>query len=84
MEGVTVTEPTNTQIVDVLERIGDLLDIQEANPFRVRAYREAAQTISDLAQPVVDFIRRDDFEALKTLPIYSPTLKMKDGMSSGK
>ncbi|MEN6494207.1 MAG: helix-hairpin-helix domain-containing protein, partial [Thermoguttaceae bacterium] len=32
----------NVQIADVFDQIGDLLEFQDANPFRVRAYRNAA------------------------------------------
>jgi len=38
----------NADIARVFEEIADLLEIQEANPFRVRAYRNAARTIGDL------------------------------------
>jgi DNA polymerase (family 10) len=35
---------TNEAIASVLERIADLLEAQDANPFRVRAYRDGAQS----------------------------------------
>ncbi len=60
-------EPTNAQIAEVLERIADLLEAQEANPFRVRAYREAGQTIRNIDQSVSQLIsqgREDDLRAL--------------------
>ena len=38
----------NADIARVFEEIADLLDIQEANPFRVRAYRNAARTVGEL------------------------------------
>jgi len=38
----------NADIARVFEAIADLLDIQEANPFRVRAYRNAARTVGEL------------------------------------
>jgi DNA polymerase (family 10) len=38
----------NADIAKVFEEIADLLDLQEANPFRVRAYRNAARTVGDL------------------------------------
>lgn len=38
----------NADIARVFEEIADLLEIQEANPFRVRAYRNAARTVGDL------------------------------------
>ncbi|MBA2667576.1 MAG: DNA polymerase/3'-5' exonuclease PolX [Trueperaceae bacterium] len=37
---------TNVEIADRLERLADLLELQEANPFRVRAYRSAAEVIA--------------------------------------
>lgn len=38
----------NADIARVFEEIADLLEIQEANPFRVRAYRNAARMLGDL------------------------------------
>jgi hypothetical protein len=35
----------NADIAAVFEEIADLLEIGDANPFRVRAYRNAARTI---------------------------------------
>jgi DNA polymerase (family 10) len=43
---------TNAQIAAVFEEIADLLDFQGANPFRVRAYRNAARTVGDLHESV--------------------------------
>jgi DNA polymerase (family X) len=42
----------NASIAAVLDEIADLLDIQGANPFRVRAYRNAARSIADLGTEV--------------------------------
>src|SRR5258708_870689 len=42
----------NPEVAQVFEEIADLLDIQGANPFRVRAYRNAARTIRDLSAPL--------------------------------
>jgi DNA polymerase (family X) len=36
---------TNAEIARALEDVADLLEIREANPFRVRAYRNAARTV---------------------------------------
>lgn len=40
----------NADISKIFTRLSDLLEIEGANPFRVRAYRTAAQTIDDLPQ----------------------------------
>jgi DNA polymerase (family 10) len=40
----------NSDIARIFNQIADLLEIKEANPFRVRAYRNAARTVSDQPQ----------------------------------
>ena len=45
---------TNAHIADAFDLIGDILDFQGANPFRVRAYRNAARVIESLvAKPPI-------------------------------
>jgi len=43
---------TNSQIAELLEETSVLLEIEGANPFRVRAYQRAAQVIGGLSKPV--------------------------------
>jgi DNA polymerase (family 10) len=40
----------NAEIAERFSRLADLLEIEGANPFRIRAYRNAARTIAGLAQ----------------------------------
>ena len=47
---------TNAEIADDFERLADLLELQEANPFRVRAYRNAARFISGYAHPLTELV----------------------------
>jgi len=42
----------NLAIAAALEEIADRLEIQQANPFRVRAYRNAARTVGSLGRDV--------------------------------
>ena len=42
----------NLEIAFIFNQIGDLLEIQGANPFRVRAYRRAADNIEGLADNI--------------------------------
>ena len=49
----------NSDIVDNFNKVADLLEIKGANPFRVRAYRNAARTIGSLAISVADLIAED-------------------------
>ncbi|MGQ9768986.1 MAG: DNA polymerase/3'-5' exonuclease PolX [Thermogutta sp.] len=48
---------TNVEIAAVFEQIADLLEFQGANPFRVRAYRTAARTITELTEPIAEYVR---------------------------
>lgn len=50
---------TNAEIAAVFEQIADLLEFQGANPFRVRAYRNAARAIQDLPTPVSTMVEGD-------------------------
>jgi DNA polymerase (family 10) len=42
----------NAEIAGVLDRMADILELQDENPFRVRSYRKASQVIGDLAEDV--------------------------------
>ncbi len=47
----------NPDIARLFDEVADLLEIQDANPFRVRAYRNAARTIRDFPEPLTDVVR---------------------------
>ncbi|HVH68641.1 MAG TPA: DNA polymerase/3'-5' exonuclease PolX [Gemmatimonadales bacterium] len=47
----------NPDIARVFDEIADLLEIQDANPFRVRAYRNAARAVRDFAEPLAELVR---------------------------
>ncbi|MFO8111257.1 MAG: DNA polymerase/3'-5' exonuclease PolX [Desulfosalsimonadaceae bacterium] len=49
----------NTDVANVLTRVADLLEIQGANPFRVRAYRNAARTVSSMTHNVSEMTESD-------------------------
>jgi len=51
-----MTTMTNAEAADKFDQIADLLEFQGANPFRVRAYRNAARTIRDLTEPVAQIV----------------------------
>jgi len=56
----------NADIASQLDKVADLLDIEGANPFRVRAYRRAARTIGELPRNVSDMLAQG--ESLDDLP----------------
>src|SRR3989449_202093 len=47
----------NPDIARLFDEVADLLEIQDANPFRVRAYRNAARTIRDFPEPLAALVR---------------------------
>ncbi len=48
----------NSDIEEILDTVADLLEIKGENPFRVRAYRNAARTVQGLSQSVADMVRQ--------------------------
>jgi len=50
----------NSDIETIFNRVADLLEIEGANQFRVRAYRNAARTIGGLSLSVSDMIEADE------------------------
>lgn len=50
----------NFQVRDIFNKLADLLEIEEANPFRVRAYRNAARTVAGLPRNVADMVREHE------------------------
>jgi DNA polymerase (family 10) len=57
----------NADIARLLDEVADLLEISEANPFKVRAYRNAARTVRDHPEPLAELVRTEDFD-LTALP----------------
>lgn len=60
--------PTNEQIADLLDRIADLLEAQNANVHRVRAYRQGAQSVRDWEDSVAWLARKEGSQAVQGLP----------------
>jgi len=46
----------NADVARLFRTVADLLEIDGANEFRVRAYRDAAQTVDQLARPVAEMV----------------------------
>ena len=59
---------TNQRIAERLREASDLLGQQGANPFRVSAYRKAADTVAGLDEGVDVLFERDGAEGLEALP----------------
>jgi DNA polymerase (family 10) len=48
----------NHDIAEIFDQVADLLEIEGANPFRVRAYRNAARVADGLSQSLTDLVAR--------------------------
>lgn len=58
----------NEDIAQIFEEMADLLEIEDANPFRVRAYRNAARMINGLGRELRDMVARgEDLTQLPTI-----------------
>lgn len=65
----------NAEIADMFDQLADLLEIEDANHFRVRAYRNAARTIRGYARSLADLLKQG--EELTKLPDIGDELSKK-------
>jgi DNA polymerase (family 10) len=74
----------NATIAAIFDEIADLLDIQGANPFRIRAYRNAARTIGELGTDLKTLAERGT--ALTDIPGIGEDLsnKIREIVETGK
>ena len=56
----------NAEIASALDEIADVLEIEGANAFRIRAYRNAARLIGNYGREVADMLQAG--EDLTSLP----------------
>lgn len=68
VRGYGLMVSTNEIITDKLREAADLLEQQGANPFRVRAYRQAAETVTRLQGDIGEIAETGGAEALTALP----------------
>jgi DNA polymerase (family X) len=67
MKGVVMAEAVNLEIAHRLEEVARLLDEQGANPYRVQAYRNAAQTLRRLDRPITEILQHEGMDGLRNL-----------------
>lgn len=73
----------NNEIAEIFNKIADILEIKEENPFRIRAYRKAASNIESLSTDVEELIKE---KKLEDIPGIGKDLagKIEEYTSSGK
>src|SRR2546425_6421760 len=57
----------NAEIARLVGEVADLLEISAGNPFKVRAYRNAARTVADHPDPLSELVKDEAFD-LTDLP----------------
>ena len=74
----------NADIAAIFEEIADLLEIQGENPFRIRAYRNAARQMESMGVPAADMVAKS--EDLTELPGIGDDLaaKIREIVETGK
>ena len=74
----------NRDIAGMLNEIADLLEIRDANSFRVRSYRNAARTVGSLNEEVADLVERG--EDLSALPDIGESIagKLEEIVATGR
>jgi len=60
--------PINQTVIDQLLEMAEVLEQQQANPFRINAYRKAAQTVSSLTTDLGDLVEKKGLDGLTALP----------------
>ena len=58
----------NQAVVDVLSEVASLLEVQRANPYRVKSYRRAAETIAALPRDIAVLLEEGGVQGLTRLP----------------
>jgi len=60
--------PSNDEIAKILEQIAELLEMQDENPFKVKAYRDGADSIRSYDESVAQLAIEKGEEALRSIP----------------
>lgn len=67
---MTVTKEalTNQEVAGILDEVGDLLEVQGAQPYRALAYHRAATTLREHPSSVAELVEASGEAALESLP----------------
>ncbi|MGB5586478.1 MAG: helix-hairpin-helix domain-containing protein [Gammaproteobacteria bacterium] len=76
----------NQQIAQKLREAADLLSAQGANPFRVAAYRKAADTVEGLNRDLAHILEKEGLEGLIALPAIGRSISsaIREMVTSGR
>ena len=74
---------TNAEIARVFSEIGDILEIQGADAFRINSYRRVARTIADLPTDIAEVAARGELNSLPGVG-KSSAQKIQELLETGK
>ena len=52
----------NFEIAAIFDEMAELLEIKDENPFKIRAYRRAAQSVESLTKDIEDMAKQGHFQ----------------------
>ena len=64
----------NAEVARVLQQIANMLEFKNENPFKLRSYQMAAETIGSMATPVTEVIARGGAGELQMIPGIGKTI----------
>jgi DNA polymerase (family X) len=64
----------NVEVARVLQQIADMLEFQNENPFKLRSYQMAAETIGSMGTPITDIAARGGASELQKIPGIGKTI----------
>jgi len=73
----------NKEIAKLLYQIAELLSLTEENPFRIRAYERAAQSIESIPTPIEEIAEKDELEEVPGIG-ESVAEKIKEYLKTGR
>jgi len=79
-------DPQNWAVAARLEELAALLEHQRASPFRVEAYRRAAETVREMERPVAALLEAEGVAGLERLPAIGTTIAraIRDLLTTGR
>jgi DNA polymerase (family 10) len=54
----------NREVAEIFRQIAEILEIQDENPFRIRAYLKAAQNVESLTRDIAEVSAKDELEKI--------------------
>jgi DNA polymerase (family X) len=64
----------NAEVARVLQQIANMLEFKNENPFKLRSYQMAAETIGSMATPVTEIVARGGAAELQKIPGIGKTI----------